>query len=630
MSRLGYYKKKTGNVVGLKKELNLIDVFAISTGAMISSGLFVLPGIAYAQAGPAMILAYLLAALLIVPSMLAKAELSTAMPKAGGTYFFIDRSLGPVLGIFGGFANWFSLSFKSAFALIGIGAFAVLVKPDITPIEIKLIAVTACVVFTILNLLSVKMTGRVQVLLVITLITILVLYIGRGFIETQPARYTPFMPNGFWSVVSTAGLVFVSFGGLTKIASVAEEVKNPSRNIPLGMLLSFGVVTLLYILAVGVTIGIVEGSELSGSLIPLSLGAYNVMGSVGLIILSLAAIMAFITTANAGILASSRTPLAMSRDQLLPGFLSNIHPGRKTPHVSILITSGFMIAVILFLNIEDIVKTASTLMIILFMMVNISVIVMRESKIQNYRPKFKMPGYPVLPVCALILYSILLIGMGIIPILICGLFFLIGYGVYWRYARARVTRTSALMHIVERITAKELKTTTLERELREIVIERDEIIEDRFDRLIKNCEILDLQETQPVEAVFEQIAEILSKKYKMDRDLLYRLFLERESKSGTVIRPGLAIPHIIVPGEHHFDVILVRCKDGLIFTGADQPVHTMFVLVGSLDERNYHLRALMAIANIAHEPHFEKRWLAARNMEELRDVVLLSSRKRDI
>lgn len=616
--------------MGLKKELSLIDVFSISTGAMISSGLFVLPGIAYAQAGPAMILAYMLAALLIVPSMLAKAELSTAMPKAGGTYFFIDRSLGPVLGIFGGFANWFSLSFKSAFALIGIGAFAVLVKPDITPIEIKMIAVTACVVFTILNLLSVKMTGRVQVLLVMALISILVLYIGRGFIETQPARYTPFMPNGFWSVVSTAGLVFVSFGGLTKIASVAEEIKNPSRNIPLGMLLSFGVVTLLYIPAIGVTIGIVDGSELSGSLIPLSLGASNVMGSVGLIILSLAAIMAFITTANAGILASSRTPLAMSRDQLLPGFFSNIHPRRKTPHVSILITSGFMIVVILFLSIEDLVKTASTLKIILFMMVNISVIVMRESKIQNYRPKFKMPGYPVLPVGALILYSVLLIGMGIIPILICGLFFLIGYAVYWSYARARVTRTSALMHIVERVTAKELKSTTLERELRGIVIERDEIIEDRFDRLIKNCEILDLQESQPVEAVFKQIAEILSKKYKMDWDLLYRRFLERERQSGTVIRPGLAIPHIIVPGKHHFDIILVRCQDGLIFTGADQPVHTMFVLVGSLDERNYHLRALMAIANIAHEPHFEKRWFAARNTEELRDVVLLSSRRRDI
>ena len=137
----------------LKKALHLIDVFSISTGAMISSGLFVLPGLAFAKAGPAMILAYLLAALLIIPSMLAKAELSTAMPKSGGTYFFIDRSLGPVLGTFGGLANWFSLSMKSAFALVGIGAFAVLAVPNITPMQIKLIAVSACALFTIFNIL---------------------------------------------------------------------------------------------------------------------------------------------------------------------------------------------------------------------------------------------------------------------------------------------------------------------------------------------------------------------------------------------------------------------------------------------------------------------------------------------
>ncbi len=615
--------------MGLKKELNLLGVFSISTGAMISSGLFVLPGLAYAVAGPAMILAYILAALLIIPSMLAKAELSTAMPKAGGTYFFIDRSLGPVLGIFGGFANWFSLSLKSAFALVGIGAFAILIKPDITSIEIKTIAVAACVLFTILNLLSVKITGRIQTVLVFVLLMILVLYIGKGFILTHPDRYVPFMPNGFWSVISTAGLVFVSFGGLTKIASVAEEIKNPSRNIPLGMLLSFSVVTLFYILAVGVTIGIVDGSELSGSLIPLSLGASGIMGSVGVIILSIAAITAFITTANAGIMASSRTPLAMSRDQLLPGFFANIHPRRKTPYVSILITSGFMIAVILFLRIEDLVKTASTLKIILFMMVNISVIVMRESKIQNYRPKFKMPLYPFLPISALVFYSLLLIGMGIIPILISGLFFLFGWIIYWSYARVRVKRTSALMHVVERITARELKSKTLEKELREIIIERDEIIADRFDRLIKNCEILDLQGSHPVEEIFQQIADILSKRCKIEREVLYNSFLEREKQSATVIHPGLAIPHIIVPGEKRFDVLLVRCKDGLIFSGASEPVHTMFVLVGSLDERNYHLRALMAIANIAQESHFEKRWLAARNTEELRDVILLSNRRRD-
>lgn len=614
----------------LKKELKLLDVFAVSTGAMISSGLFVLPGLAYALSGPAMILAYMLAALLIVPSMLAKAELSTAMPKAGGTYFFIDRSLGPIWGTFGGFANWFSVSLKSAFALVGIGAFAVLIKPDIGVFEIKMIAVCACLLFTVFNIISVKITGFSQVMLVIVLILILMVYIGRGFISTLPERYVPFMPNGFWSVVSTAGLVFVSFGGLTKVSSIAEEVENPSRNIPLGMILSFLCVSLLYLLAIGVTVGITDGAALSGSLIPLSVGAREIMGMPGLILLSIAAMLAFITTANAGILAASRSPLAMSRDQLLPDFLGRLHPRFNTPLVSILITSGFMIAVIVFLEIEDLVKTASTLMIILFIMVNISIIVMRESKIHNYRPKFKMPLYPILPVAAILTYGFLLIEMGLIPIMISLMFLIFGTVFYFGYSKKRVNRTSALMYVVERITAKELKTKTLEKELREIVLERDQIIEDRFDTLIRNCEILDIEETQTIEDAFREIATILARRCRIESDIIYQKFIERERQSGTVIRPGLAIPHIIVPGKKRFDVLPVRAKKGLIFPGIKEPVHTMFVLVGSIDERNYHLRALMAIANIAQDPGFTARWMTARNPEELRDTILLSSRKRDI
>ncbi|MGC9364834.1 MAG: amino acid permease [Fidelibacterota bacterium] len=614
----------------LKKELKMLDVFAVSTGAMISSGLFVLPGLAYALSGPAMILAYMLAALLIVPSMLAKAELSTAMPKAGGTYFFIDRSLGPIWGTFGGFANWFSVSLKSAFALVGIGAFAILIKPDITQFEIKLIAVCACILFTLFNIVSVKITGFSQVLLVLVLILILAVYIGRGFIATLPERYIPFMPNGFWSVVSTAGLVFVSFGGLTKVSSIAEEVDNPSRNIPIGMILSFLCVTLLYLLAIGVTVGITDGAALSGSLIPLSIGAGEVLGMPGMILLSIAAMVAFITTANAGILAASRSPLAMSRDQLLPDFLGKVHPKFNTPVTSILITSGFMICVITFLEIEELVKTASTLMIILFIMVNISVIVMRESKIQNYRPKFKMPLYPYMPIAALLTYGFLLIEMGGIPILISLLFLIFGTLIYFGYSKKRIRRTSALMYIVERVTAKELKTKTLERELRDIIIERDRIIEDRFDKLIRNCEILDIEGTQTIEEAFRDISEILARRCRIESEIIYKKFLERERQSGTVIKPGLAIPHIIVPGEKRFDVLLVRAKEGLIFPGIKEPVHAMFVLVGSIDERNYHLRALMAIANIAQDPNFDKRWMAARNKEELRDTILLSNRKRDL
>jgi len=140
---------KTGN---LKKELGLLSLFAIASGAMISSGLFILPGIAYAKSGPAVLISYAIASLLIIPAMLSKAELATAMPKAGGTYFFIDRSMGPMMGTIGGFAAWFSLAFKSAFALVGIGVFATLLTPGFTEMQTKLVAVFFCIVFTAINI----------------------------------------------------------------------------------------------------------------------------------------------------------------------------------------------------------------------------------------------------------------------------------------------------------------------------------------------------------------------------------------------------------------------------------------------------------------------------------------------
>ncbi|GAJ03018.1 unnamed protein product, partial [marine sediment metagenome] len=102
---------------------------------MISSGLFILPGLAFARAGPSVILAYLLAGILLIPPVLSKAELVTAMPKSGGIYFFIHRSTGPGMGTVGGLAAWFSLSFKTAFALLGIGIFILLFNPGFTEMQ---------------------------------------------------------------------------------------------------------------------------------------------------------------------------------------------------------------------------------------------------------------------------------------------------------------------------------------------------------------------------------------------------------------------------------------------------------------------------------------------------------------
>jgi len=612
----------------LKRELGPVEIFCIASGAMISSGLFVLPGIAFAKAGPAIILAYVLAGLLMIPTMLAKAELATAMPKAGGSYFYLERSLGPLAGTLGGLANWFSIALKSAFALIGIGAFLRLFHPSAPTIQIKLVAVSFCLLFTLINLAGTKSAGRLQIYLVFGLIGALLLYILVGLRSIDPHKYIPFIPKGTRSVISVAGLIFISYGGLTKVVSMAEEIRDPNRTIPLGMFLAFITINILYGFTVFVTVGLLDAATLSGSLVPISLSAKKIMGNAGELILSLAAMTAYITTANAGIMTASRSLFAMSRDKLLPPLLQHVSARFSTPYISILATSAFMIFVILFLTIEDLVKTASTMMLLMFLFVNIAVIVMRESKIQAYRPTFKVPLYPWLQIFAIITYSFLIFEMGNIPLIITGIFAVLGFGWYWFYGRTRITRRPALLHLVERITAKELTTPTLEDELRQILIERDEIIEDRFDQIIKEAEILDLEGPLHYGEAFMIIAKKLSLHLNMDAEVIYNLMLAREAQSTTVVNPGLAIPHIIIDGSGKFDILPVRCKQGVHFPSSPEPVHTMFVLMGTLDERNFHLRALMAIAQIVQDPEFESRWMNARNIEDLRNIILLARRTR--
>jgi len=621
-------------VAKLKKQLGLPDVFAVGAGAMISSGLFVLPAIAFAKAGPAVILSYFFASVLIIPSVLSKAELATAMPRAGGAYLYIERSLGSICGLFGGLADWFSLALKSAFAVVGMAAFIkvlieMLFDTQVSDWHLKTIAILCCLGFTALNIVSVKHTSRFQVLLVGILLVILALFVILGAGAVEAVRYKGFMEKGWPAVLATSGLVFVSFGGINKVANIAEEIKHPGKNLPLGMILAWFVITLFYIGVIIITVGVVDGQEFIGNYTPISLAAGKFMGSWGFAILGLAAIAAFVTTANGGILAASRTPMAMSRDQSLPPLLARVNNRFKTPHVSILFTSGFMVTAIVFLDIEMLAKTASTLLIILYTLANTSVIVMRESKIQSYRPKFKSPLYPYVHILAIVVYSALIINMGKVPLLISVGFIGLSAGWFWLYVSRRVGRASAVMHIVERVTDKELKTVTLENELRDILLERDDIIEDRFDKLVKQCAILDIKGRKSADDVFRRVSAILEKSLDINEYVLLEKFLQREAEGGTVIQPGLAIPHIVVEGEKKFDILLVRATDGIDFPHAPDPIRIMFILAGTKDERNYHLRALMAIAQIAQEKQFEQRWFAARDTEGIRNLLLLSTRKRD-
>jgi APA family basic amino acid/polyamine antiporter len=268
-------------------------------------------------------------------------------------------------------------------------------------------------------------------------------------------------------------------------------------------------------------------------------------------------------------------------------------------------------------------------MIVLFMLVNASVIIMRESRIQSYRPVFKSPLYPYIHIIAIIAYALLIVQMGCIPLIVTAGFISVSAAWFSIYLYKRGTRQSALMHVVERVTDRELKSVTLEDELRDILLQRDEVVEDRFDKLIRECEIIDLQESSKADDVFRAISRILAAGLNADENVLFDKFLQRESEGTTVVQPGLAIPHIIVEGEKKFDIVLVRAREGVIFPHAAEPVKSIFALVGSKDERNYHLRALMAIAQIAQDENFEKNWLEARDTQAIRNLILLSTRKRD-
>jgi len=610
----------------LKRELTLLNVFCVATGAMISSGLFILPGLAFAKAGPAVILSYIIAGVLCLPTLLSMAELTTAMPKAGGDYFYIMRGFGPLLGTVAGFSTWFSLSLKGAFALIGMGAYLSIM----TDIPLNIIALFCCLFFIFLNLIGIKEAGRFQVFLVLGLLTVLLGYILWGINTVSSLNFSPFFAKGLGSVFATASFIFISYGGLTKVAALAEETKNPGKNLPLGMFLSLIVTSILYAFVLFITIGVLNPESLKITLTPISDGAGIFGGNVLRIIISIGAFFAFISTANSGIMTASRYPLGMSRDKLLPTGFQKISSKFKTPYIAILFTGSFMICAILFLRLELLVKVASCILILLYIFANLTVILFRESKISSYRPKFHSPFYPYVQILGILGGGFLLIEMGTVIVFITMMFLLLGFIWYKVYAHKRASQDSALIYVLERLVArdKELSSDNLLVELKDIVIERDKLTRDKFHRLIEEAKVLDIEEILKMENFFRVISNIIGKELNLNPQELFKKFVEREKESSTIIKKGIAIPHIVVEGKNISRTFLVRARAGIIFP-QDEVVHIIFVFIGSADDRVLHLKILAAIAQIAQNPEFDKKWLEVSSKEELKNIILLADRRRD-
>ncbi len=611
----------------LKKNLGAIDIFSISSGAMISSGLFVLPALAFQAAGSSVIIAYAIASLLIMPAMFAKIELATAMPKSGGTYFFVGRSMGPMVGTFAGLANFMSIALKSAFAIVGIGLFlGPLISPS--PWVGKGISLLFVLLFTLLNLGSTKHSGRFQSFLVFGLIGIILFYIVGGYPHIAQERLSGVFQGDTGVILGVAGMVFISFGGLTKIASVAEEIKNPSRNIPLGMISSFAIVTVLYLLVVTITVGILPADELATAVEPLTLGALVFSNSLGANLLRIAALFAFFTTANAGLLSASRSPLAMAQDNLIPSFFARVDKKHGVPQVAVIFTGLLMALLIVALDLEKLVKVASAMQLLLFVFENISTMVMRMSKISTYKPTFKAPLFPWLNIISSIIYIFLIWEMGTFTVVASLIFIaatLLWYGLYSGF---REKQDSALMHLVQRITSKDLRDDTLSDELKQILKTRDNIITDRFDAIIEKAPIIEIPAESDIDQLFERVSSEFSTLIPLDKAQIEELLWKREKESTTVISPGLAIPHIVTETSGDFSIVIARSSEGILFPDDPTPVHVIFALAGSKDERNFHLQALMAIAQILKNPGFIDAWERASSSKELRNLILLAERTR--
>ncbi|MBN1411921.1 MAG: amino acid permease, partial [Spirochaetales bacterium] len=591
--------------------------------AMISSGIFILPGLAYSKTGPSVFISYFIAGILALIGILSVIELSTAMPKAGGDYYFINRSLGPMVGTISGFLGWLALSLKSAFAIFGISEVIYLLFGVNTIIT----AAIFCIIFMGLNIIGIKEAVVFQVFMVIGLLLLMVFFIVAGIPRMNFTLFSPFIKNDVNAIFITAGYIFISFGGLLNIANISEEVKNPKVNIPLGMIVSIVVVTVIYTLTVFVMTGLLEPLTLSKSLTPIADSAKIIMGNPGFIVISIASFLAFITTANAGIMSASRYPLALGRDNLLPGRISRVNKKFKTPTISIILT-GCLIFVSLLLPLELLVKAASSVILTSYVLTNISVIVLRESKLSNYDPSFKTPLYPWLQFFSILIFTFFLIELGMEAVEISLAFIFICFCFYFFYGRKRNKGEFALLYLLKRIADRRITENLLENELREILIERDNIEQDYFDNLVKNAMVKDLKGPLEFHDLIDIVARDIANEINMTKTEVMQRFLKRQEESSTAISDSLAIPHIIIEGNNKMFLMIVRCNEGVKFSENEQEIKIIFLLGGTKEKRVLHLKTIASIATLFRQKDFVSKWLNLHNKNELKDLILLSDRKR--
>ncbi|ELZ19612.1 amino acid permease-associated region [Haloterrigena salina JCM 13891] len=450
----------------LAKDLGLLSALTIGIGTMIGAGIFVLPGTAVARAGPLAAATFVIGGVTALFTALSASELGTAMPKSGGAYFYINRALGPMFGSISGWANWLGLAFASAFYMYGFGEYVnqlvgvpTFALGPVTVTAAQTIGLVGAALFIAVNYLGAKETGGLQVAIVLTLLAILSAFTVIGLLNADLDSLRPIAPPGTTGeVLPVTAIVFVSYLGFVQITSVAEEIKDPGRNLPLAVIGSVLIVTVVYALFLVVLLAavptelvadnetaVVEAAELL-------FGQYSVfgvgLGALGWGMLLFGGLLATASSANASILSSSRINFAMGREKIISPSVNEIHDRFGTPYKSILITGALIIVFLLFGNLELLSTAGSVLHLIVYGLLNIALIVMREADPADYDPDFEVPLYPFVPIIGMI-SSFALIAY-IEPVVIALSAGLVAFAALWYllYARKRVESAGVFVNWV--------------------------------------------------------------------------------------------------------------------------------------------------------------------------------------
>ena len=404
------------------RDLGLFDATMIGVGAMIGAGIFVLTGIAAGEAGPASILAFALNGAVTLLTAFSYAELASAIPRAGGGYSFVRLAYPGVVGYLAGWMLWFAYTVACSLYALGFAGyfweFFLKYIPGLTGgvfgilgAHPPLLIVTALIgiVFVALNVRGAEVTGKAENALTLAKLTVLGIFIFYGLrrILAAPQQamegFTPFFPAGPGGVLVAMGLTFIAFEGYDLIATVAEEIKEPEKNIPRATFIALGITLIVYLLILFVSLGAVHAGNLPSWQF---LGKYketaivraaeSFMPAIGVALIVFGGLLSTMSALNATVMAASRVAFSMGRDLWLPKSVSKIHPTRRTPHVAIIATGVIFLVMSLTLPLAAVGSAASLMFLLTFATVNLSVIVLRRKRPEIPR-KYRVPLYPVLP-----------------------------------------------------------------------------------------------------------------------------------------------------------------------------------------------------------------------------------------